>query len=498
MKFHISVSDLFLVPIVIFLFVFPAFQYSAIGIRGIFDEKRFWEVLLFLFLGILIVLLPRLQKNISIILSKLPKSIIYLLCFVLINGLASCFLAAQYQDWALLEVSHYLFISLLTFLVAGITYKDFNKVFYYFLVTLLAVIIFYLFRIGITYLLYQFGSYPLWPGTETSIGLFGFADKRFFNHIQTWTIPLLVSLGWYYWRYKTRKTVSYILSGLIVGWGILLLATGGRGTVLGLTLGLFVLSFILIRERWKFIQYNFVLAVITIVGYYTFFEWFAKGTNSTIIRGSSTGRFETWRSIIPDIISKPFLGFGPMHYASISLDNWMSSPHNWVLQFAYEWGILVAITLLIVVCVGLYSFANQVKINFNSRSYSEKRKWIKFGLLWSLIAFFIHSFFSGLINSQLSQVWFILIVGFSIGIYYLDKDQKTEADSFSYYWLRYATIVIVLFSFGSFFNWSMKHPIDREKSKQLFLQMEDGNILYPRYWQQGKIGLDSYSPKEKN
>jgi len=451
-------------------------------------------MLLFLFLGLLIVLLPKLQKKASIILTNISKPITYSLCIVLAIGIVSSSFIAKYQEWALLEVSYYLLIGLITFVVAGITYEDFEKVCHYVIVIILAVVSFYLFRICITYVLYQFGSFPLWPGTETSIGLFGFADKRFFNHIHTWTIPLLVGLGWYHWRYTTKKTISYVIPVLIIGWGILLLATGGRGTALSIAIGFLVITF-LIREKWKFVRYNLGLTVGTIIGYYTFFKWLAGGRNPTVLRASSSGRLDAWINIIPDITSKPILGFGPMHYASINLNNWMSSPHNWLLQFAYEWGLIVAFVLLIVICVGLYSFANQIKRNLNSKSCSSKRKWIKLSLLWSLIAVFIHSFFSGLINSQLSQVWFILIVGYSMGIYYLEKERNIKNKSFNR--MQFAIIGLTIFFFASLLNWGMKHPIDRKKSKNLFLKKVDDNILHPRFWQQGKIGLEDYHPKKK-
>lgn len=478
--------------LLLFLIGIPALQYSAIGIVGVYNEKRVLELILFLLIGLL-TLLGSFKGNDSLsFLGKLPKHVVYGLFITFLMGVCSSFFA-EFPEWAFLDVGHYTLIIIFTLLVAAYTSNNELRSLVYIEIAVLGYVSIFLFRIILTYFLHLFGDYPLWPGSETSIGLFGFADKRFFNHTQTWTFPILISMGWYYWNYSNKQLARYGLLILSIGWGILAIASGARGTVLGVGLSFSILAGFFALKPWQFIKYVLGLSIASFGSYYIFFETLSEGSNYTLVRSDSSGRLATWIELVPEILSKPFFGYGPMHYNSITLDNWLGAPHSWFFQFAYEWGLIVALILLVIICLGLSKFF----LSLNSTTLDKdslKKYWLKLGLFWSMTAVFIHSFFSGLINTALSQGWFILITGVSIGLYFKSKDKEPSISPVS---SSYLFIILMLLSFGFIINWGANHSLKFEKLNRIYIKQTGENSIPTRYWQQPKIGYDYETPKEE-
>lgn len=465
------------------LVLVPVFQYSVIATNGIYNQKRIIELLLFAGLIFYIIVFRKSRIKLIQQISLLPSVVKYGLSGVVIFGIISS-IFSELPSWAFLEVGHYLLIIVLTFLIASIAYNKPHRVVYYVSGAILGFTSIYLFRVVLTYLLYQLGSYPLWPGTNLSMGFFGFAYKRFFNQLQTWTFPLLITLGWYFWEYSKRRFLKWGVFSLIIGWEILLIASGGRGTLVGVVASFLIIVIILKEGKWPLIRYNIVTALLALICYYVFFELLASGSTQTLLRDSSSGRLVTWMLMIPVILKRPFLGAGPMHFALFEAGNPWGHPHNWFLQLSYEWGIPTAIILLGIVFYGLNSFINQLKSTFNNHS---KEFWLRFGLLWSMSAAFIHAFFSGIIVMPFSQLWFIFIIGVSIGLFYTkEKATVRNVDA----GVQYVVYSLIFLCFVAFFNWGINHPINRKDIDKYYIEKTNEKVLHPRYWQQGKIGFD--------
>ncbi|GAA5520576.1 O-antigen ligase family protein [Aliifodinibius salicampi] len=486
-----------LLVIVGILICLPTLQYEPYGIDHLYNTKRLFEIGLLGLIGSVLLFSTNSRiQTASFIQFYSIKFRLFLMAIFLI-GAVSCFFSLH-KEWALLDYSHYLLLSTTIFFVASITYKDINKAVLYLKVAVIGFVFFYSCRVLIFYFLSQVGSIPLWPGSVNGKALYSFSYIRFFNQTQTWTIPILISLSWYGWNSIKKDWLRWGSVILTIWWGALVFASGARGTILSIVVSFFIMFGLFVKNKSSFLRHNSLIVAFTLICYYIFFKILGSSTSLSVLRTDSSGRIDHWIDLIHGMLEKPLLGYGPMHYASVELNKSWGHPHNWFLQFGYEWGIIVALILLGIFIFGLYKFGSQLKVNLKTENYTQERYWIKFGLLWSMIAAFIHGFLSGIIVMPLSQVWLILIVGVSMGLYIEERETgktllKSKGDRVT------ANIVasLVIISFIGFLSWSMKHPIDRGKADSLFYKKSESSKSYPRFWQQGKIGWEKDEPGKR-
>jgi len=474
-----------------YLVLTPVLQYEPYGIDHLYNVKRLLQVALLLAGSGILIFSARNRKDTALFFRDFDRSVRTGLPVFLILGGISCFFATQ-PDWAFLEYGHILLIIVLTFFIGTFAAENPEKAKMYFTTAVLGYLFFYLCRVGFFYILYQLGEVPLWPGDLNSKALYSFSAVRFFNQTQTWTIPVAACLGWYHWNYSDNMLLKRALPVLIAGWGMLVIASGGRGTILGTVVALFVVwAFLVVRDKWKCLGYGSFLAVSAGVGYYIFFELLAGGTKPTLQRASSSGRLDNWAELFPEIAAKPFLGYGPMHYSSVALDNAWGHAHNWFLQFAYEWGIPAALILLVLFLAGLYCYGRYLKSDITENTYEKEDYWIKVGLLGSLAAAFVHGIFSGLTVMPLSQSWFILAAGVAMGLSRTKKISVPGAPSSqpNTNKLQLVIIFIVLAGWLGLFNWGLKNPVHRKQVDTEFYEETETARAYPRYWQQGRIRI---------
>lgn len=470
------------IPIGVYLAVIPSIQYQANGIEGLFNVKRSYELLLFGWLTLAALFSRELRRNIVSILSTANiKTWLALLIIFIMGGISSS--VSEFPDWAFLEVSHFLLMFAIIFIVAGSSI-NLENTFFILKIIVVSTVGFYILRFFIGYFLHFFSAYPLWPGRKTEIGLFGFAHRRFFNHIQTWALPLLFVFIW-------EERNSNIKNGLIflaVLWSMLLIASAGRGSSLGVLGSLIIISLFLRMRGKDLYKYVFFTCVVSTGLYFLLFKILTPSSTQSLLREGSSGRINEWLSLIPGIISHPIMGFGPMHYASINLGNSWGHPHNWFIQFVYEWGLPTAIILLVAIVRGLFLFYKQIKVETEENPVFSKTEKIKIGFLWAMMAAFLHAFLSGIIVTPMSQVWMVLIVGISIAVYFENPVKKERETNFKM--KEILLIVVLFFSWAGILNWFSKYDIDKydTENSEISIELKKGEVIHPRYWQQGKIG----------
>jgi len=173
------------------------------------------------------------------------------------------------------------------------------------------------------------------------------------------TLPLLV-LPALIWPVKPYQRLA--LAVLCSGWWMLAIASGTRGTWLGMGVALFVSILCeLPGRRWLRAQTSFL--IIGTFGYILFFEALPAllGIERVTIASSRfaditslSGREVLWWQALHMILANPFLGIGPMHLA-YHPNGVAAHPHNSVLQWAAEWGLPSAALLISGVSLGLKS-----------------------------------------------------------------------------------------------------------------------------------------------
>ena len=175
-----------------------------------------------------------------------------------------------------------------------------------------------------------------------------FANIRFFNHMQTATLPLLILLCCITSRHARLRLLWW---GMSAYWWMAIFATTGRGTLAGIVAGSVVVAVLRRRQALPYLKAAVLSAGLGLVAYFVFlvvipylaggsaFGAFSYAIDRTAADPAS-GRSILWHRAIELIKQHPLLGVGPMHFAHNAGDLHIGAhPHDWVMQIASEWGI---------------------------------------------------------------------------------------------------------------------------------------------------------------
>lgn len=178
--------------------------------------------------------------------------------------------------------------------------------------------------------------------------LSGFSNPRFFGQMLTLTTPMLVAA---LWVSGLPRRWRWALGGLLVVWCWLAWLSGTRGTWLALA-GAGVLGGWLGGpwRRWAYALAGFMLAGL--VAQLLLVEALPRLLGQPVLNHlgtrmnlSSSGRIEVWAEALRLWWQHPWLGAGPMHYATL-LQVPVAHPHSLPLQILSEWGVMGALACL--------------------------------------------------------------------------------------------------------------------------------------------------------
>ena len=270
-------------------------------------------------------------------------------------------------------------------------------------------------------------------GSEFSYdqALMHFAHPRFYNQLQTWSIPVIAALPLIFPNKRWVKFGCIVLLGL--QW-FLVIALAARGTVVSLFIAMVFIALWQPGQRKFWLKYQLAGLLAGILIYF-----FVLFLNSVLIPQSQSGEFYAhsagrsmthtsgrstfWRLSIEDATKHPLLGSGPTQYACHS-DIWLPAhPHSFPFRILGEWG-LIAIFLVLVLAFSLgLGFLKSLK---SSNITSQSDPPLKAMLAISLIAGAIHSCVSGLLIMPASQVTMILIAGWTLSI---SRDEQSSQNT---------------------------------------------------------------------
>ena len=358
------------------------------------------------------------------------------------------------------------------------------------------------------------------------IALTHFAHPRFYNQLQSWTVPLLAALPVVFSRHRLAALLCVPILGL--HWYILLM-TGARGGTLSL-LAAFALSLVLFpgtrRMIIKWQSAGIVLGALIyslmLLGPDTGFEPLttrtqlqnSPKTHNAMMDSSSnsdlsgkasgkdsnpyfelslgrpmlntSGRLRMWRKAVEYGRENPLLGIGPMNFACKGPSGWAGHPHNFAMQLLSEWGLpatLLALSLL------FFILARLLRHLKTEASKNPTALWqLQVALSTSILAAVMYSGFSAVLIMPASQVSAILICGWLLGTF--SPSSATAIDfSAEHHGVQYRrasililvtslTATMVLLTFGSFET--MRMGIYQE-------QLPHADRTQPRFWQLGKV-----------
>jgi len=315
--------------------------------------------------------------------------------------------------------------------------------------------------------------------------LIHFAHPRFYNQLQTWTIPIIAALPLMFPKKPWLKPVSIVLLG--VQW-FLVITLAARGTAVSLILASIFVAFWLPNSRKLWLKAHLLGLLAGIVIYSSFLflnsifitdsqsgAFYSNSAGRSMLHTSGRSRF--WELSVKDAFNNPWLGSGPSQYACEPHNFWVPAhPHNFVMQILGEWGILAAIILLALGFIIGFKYLKALKSATPDRISEPLLKPL---LAISLFAGLIHSCLSGLLVMPASQTTLILIAGWAISVSARDQ-AKIEfrfplTASTTLIMSGLVAIAVLTVSWNE-----LKHLATRTPDASSFGAM-------PRFWQNGRV-----------
>lgn len=250
---------------------------------------------------------------------------------------------SQHPFWSLLELANF-FLLLCLFYILGVLITDIgrNLTLQYFF----GFALFFSICIAVKFFLLLFFHALDANRPDVHSLVAGFMNVRFFNQLQVMLLPLLC-LSFYIEPLKKYKRAA--MFAFSVQW-LILLQSEARGALLAIVLAAVVVYRFLpanlgqafIRPMLKAVVFGTLLWLVLII----IIPLFIFDSPIWQLRTNSSGRIDMWIYILQMIPERIGLGYGPMSFAwaeARPLPN--AHPHNALLQFLYEFGVVAFILL---------------------------------------------------------------------------------------------------------------------------------------------------------
>ncbi|WP_417283049.1 O-antigen ligase family protein [Comamonas sp.] len=318
----------------------------------------------------------------------------------------------------------------------------------------------------------------------------GFDNVRFFGQFSTLTLPLLAMpllSGAWLGRFR------YLVISVFVLWWVQAIASGTRGTWLGMAVAAVGLAFSgRAGRRWASMQ--MAGAASGLVACWILMDWLPSLMGLDVVRGpgdrlnaSLSGREAIWRQAIEMIVHKPLLGFGPMHFADIA-NPIAAHPHQAWLQWASEWGVPSAILVSGVVSYALWAAFR--RLTAWSQAIEEGPN-----LYHCLVAAVLASLTQGMVDGVLvmpyTETWLTIISGWLLAIHWQERmPRPDEAACAQSYFVIGVTFILSAATLCAILV--RDYPTSwAQRRSQVY---QNNQHFQPRFWVQGVIAKEVMPP----
>jgi putative inorganic carbon (hco3(-)) transporter len=326
----------------------------------------------------------------------------------------------------------------------------------------------------------------------------GFDNYRFLNHIQTISLPLIgiLAIRGFKSGAPAYFNPKYWFVTLLLWW-MLTFVSGGRGTFLGVWSGMLVVLALHPRQAWPWFR-TMSLSCAAGLAAYLFFYWlvphlyglqpfgFLLDVAQRTAANPDSSRWPLWQRAIELILSHPWLGVGPLHFAHYSQDLKIAAhPHNAPLQIAAEWGLpaLIALSALVVSAARALLSAGRAVLPTDFRNQALFSAFAATG-----VSIVVDSLVSGLIVMPASQLWIALYLGCAWGWAVSQTrpcmSPKATISSNSRYALMAGVLMLVVLQVKGLWPELLNLPSHETKSKSLGFYTERSHFT-PRIWRAG-------------
>jgi len=492
---------------------------------AILDAKRMIEIAVFGVILVVAILEPKLRMELAAQFRRISRWIgLGLLGIIGLGAISSGYNAASpfALAYSLADVYMLAMIVVLTLVVAAcrsIAGTRFDQL-AMFCLALLGL------AVGLQELIGVAVSWSAGHQFSYDIALTHFAHPRFFNQLQSWTVPLLAALPVVFSRHRLAALLCVLILGL--HWYILLM-TGARGSTLSLLVAFAASLLLFPQARRQIIKWQSAGFLLGAVIYLLMFlgpdsghqplgaptilqapatEDVAAAENpgtaglSGKTRGEavnpylelslgrpmlhSSGRINLWSTALGYAKENLLLGIGPMNFACKGPFGRVGHPHNFALQLLSEWGLpatLLAIGILVALLNLLVS-----RLRVPPGLGPPEPRLLQAVLSTSLLAAILHSGLSGLLIMPASQAAAVLICGWLLGTFSPCEDNLTgypkEYKESQY---RYVSTLVLIISLASSLVLWLFISQEVKKMTSYKRQLPSIEWVMPRFWQLGKV-----------
>lgn len=312
--------------------------------------------------------------------------------------------------------------------------------------------------------------------------LSGFSNKRFYGQFQTFTLPLLVL------PLLIPGVSRYLRAGvfaLLCVWWLIAISGGTRGTWLGLSVAAVVLA---VLGPWgrRWVAWQMAALCGGLLLYGLLFVGLAGYLGIEINSGagdrlttSLSGRGPIWWQAWHMILERPWLGFGPMHFADITNDI-AAHPHQAILQWASEWGVPSALCVAVLAWRAGWATCGVLRARALSAAGEDL---LRLCLFAALIGALVQSMVDGVIVMPNSQVWLALVVGWLMALHVWQSPAGAGQPWAVAAWRVVSVVAVGLMLFIAVRD--LPHTVQDQAD---YLRAGHDH-LQPRFWAQGVIAF---------
>jgi len=160
-----------------------------------------------------------------------------------------------------------------------------------------------------------------------------------------------------------RKAAIFYLNICSIGILSHLYWMGGRGTVLSVWICMLLVMIVLYFSKKDVVRYGFNLLLINLIALMisellVVFQWNGLFNNidrsvaSTSVNTLSSGRLAIWQLVIDAMHGQYLLGLGSNAFDSLPTPGRAVHAHNMFFQFWLEWGVLGAVSFIMLIALG--------------------------------------------------------------------------------------------------------------------------------------------------
>lgn len=369
--------------------------------------------------------------------------------------------------------------------------------------------------VGLQELLGVFAAWNSGMEFNPEMALLHYSYPRFYNQVQTWSIPAIAALPLVFPGKGMVKALC--VAALILEYYVML-ATGGRGSMAATSLAIFTGALFLPGIRKTLILYPLagllggcLIYGLVLIGFQNLqaqgvagpmeperpvqreepvrhpaakritgsAQANESGNFSEPLTGeriwTSSGRLYLWRHSLSDMAAHPLLGIGPMNYACTGPLDRSAHPHNFPLQVAGEWGIPALLILLVATA---WAWTRLLHILRGPEAQPRRDIRLAGFLATAALAAMIHACLSGVVVMPASQVAGIFVCGWLLGLMPLAPSGKLSHWSPPVLLVSGLAVSVALLAFG------------RQELAVADIRLERTQVLdrgIPRLWQNGKV-----------